>query len=90
MKISDYMKSEPCVPPVKRSGRFLKGVDQPALLLSIVGLTIAFGSGCSSTGGFNVHLAAPATSSSQDMDSTTGNGWYHPPESPGVVPFGEA
>ena len=89
MKINHYTRSEPYVPTVKRSGRRLKGVDRPVLLLSIAGLTIAFGTGCSSTGGFRAHLTAPAASSSQQLNPT-GDGWYHPPESPGVAPFGEA
>jgi hypothetical protein len=89
MKINHYTRNEPYVPTVKRSGRRLKCVDRPVLLLSIVGLTFAFGTGCSSTGGFKAHLAAPAASGTPGMDPT-GDGWYHPPESPGVAPFGEA
>jgi hypothetical protein len=89
MKIEHYMKREQCGMPVKRSGQFLKRVGQPALLVSMVSLTVAFGTGCSSSGGFSVHLSAPATSNRQNMDPT-GDGWYHPPESPGVAPFGDA
>jgi hypothetical protein len=89
MKIKPYLNSKQCGLPVKRSGRFLKCIRHPALILSIVSLTIAFGTGCSSNGGFNAHLTAPATSNRRTMGPAD-DGWYHPPESPGVAPFGDA
>jgi hypothetical protein len=82
------MRITPCVenkvppPSRKRSGRVLQGwvtAASPAVALSVA---IVFGSGCSGTKGFNVHLAAPVLQSSQSTEPAD-EGWYHPPESPG-------
>jgi len=86
MKINSYMKSEQGIPHARWPERSSKCSGRPALILTIVTLTVAFVTGCSSTGGANVHFSAPAASSRQSPDPAD-DGWYHPPESPAVAPF---
>jgi hypothetical protein len=81
MKIKRYIENETGCPTVKRYGRFPRGLGTLAFLSSA--LSVAIASGCSSTGGFKAQLIAPAVQSGQSMHSVD-DGWYHPPESPGL------
>jgi hypothetical protein len=90
MKTNHHVENKTTGLTAKRYGRLPKGIGKLALSSSVLSLAIALGTGCSSTGGVKAHLVAPAAPSRSQGMNPLGDGWYHPPESPGVAEFGEA
>ena len=85
MKIKCYLGNKAGCPTTKRCGRCPKGLGKLAWSSGALSVAIAFGTGCSSTGGFQAQLVVPAiqaSQASQTVDSADGGG-YHPTESPG-------
>jgi hypothetical protein len=83
MKITQCVGTKAPPPPPKRHGGVLQGLGKAAAPSIVLGVAIAFGSGCSATEGMKVHLFAPVIQGSHGADPAD-DGWYHPPESPGL------